>query len=156
MKEVYVLHGRIHWNESVSDHDGNYFEESPCVEVFDNFDAAKTKLKELAIEAYNYLKEVGAGYVVDDSFVNKTTAEDLFSDYNIWLEDDFDEDELDELKNNNDKKVMWEEITNDVAWQYEEWDEYIRWQMYRINCDAFDTTEPILPGLRIRKCVVNA
>ena len=93
MKEVYVLHGRIHWNESVSDHDGNYFEESPCVEVFDNFDAAKTKLKELAIEAYNYLKEVGAGYVVDDSFVNKTTAEDLFSDYNIWLEDDFDEED---------------------------------------------------------------
>ena len=50
MKEVYVLHGRMYWNEGVTDHEGNYFEESPCVEVFDSFDAAKAKLREYAAE----------------------------------------------------------------------------------------------------------
>lgn len=59
MKEVYVLHGRTDWNEDVFDPDGNYFEESPCVEVYDSFDEAKARLRELAIEAYNSLKKMG-------------------------------------------------------------------------------------------------
>ena len=55
MKEVYVLCGRKRFHEGVFDHDGYYFDEAPIVEVFDNLDNAKTKLKEYAIEAYNYL-----------------------------------------------------------------------------------------------------
>ena len=81
MKEVYVLYGRKRFHEGVFDHDGHYFDEAPIVEVFDNFDDAKSKLKEYAIEAYNYVKLCGAGYIVDDNFIEETTAADLFAGY---------------------------------------------------------------------------
>ena len=81
MKEVYVLCGRKRFHEGVFDQRGNYFDESPIVEVFDNFDDAKTKLKEYAIEAYNYMKLCGAGYIVGDDFIEETTEADLFSCY---------------------------------------------------------------------------
>ncbi len=156
MKEVYVLHGRMYWNEGVTDHEGNYFEESPCVEVFESFDAAKAKLREYAIMAYNYLKECGAGYLVDDTFVDRTSEDDLFSDYNMWSEDDFDEEEFEELRENDDKSIRWDEIRRDLAWQYDEGEDSVSWQMYCINLDCYDDKEPILAGFRIRKCVINS
>ena len=83
--------GRIWFHEGVFDHDGNYFEESPIVEVFDNFDAAKTKLKEYAIKAYNNLKKYEEGYIVDDDFIKETTEEDLFSWYYMWSEEEWED-----------------------------------------------------------------
>jgi len=156
MKEVYVLHGRTDWNEDVFDPDGNYFEESPCVEVYDSFDEAKARLRELAIEAYNSLKKNGAGWIVDDNFVDQTTEEDLFSDYNINRPGWYTQEELNELKNKKSKEVMWKKVRHDLAWQYDEWKDSIRWQMYRMNSDKIDDPDPILPGLKIIKCVVNS
>lgn len=156
MKEVYVVHGRIRSAEGVWDHDGNYFNESPCVEVFDNFESAKTRFKELVIESYNNVKEYNAGYSIDDSFVKKTTEEDLFSNYNSTPPEWLDEDELEELKASNSKEVRWEKITNDLAWLYEEYGDFIRWYMYSVNNDVFDESEPILPGLTVVKCIVNS
>lgn len=155
MKELYVLHGRVYWNEGVCDHDGNYFEESPCIEVFDNFETAKTRLKELAVEAYNYLKEVGAGYIVDDDFVKETTEEDLFSWYYMWSKEDW-EDWKDETPSANNKEIAWDtDKERYLSWTYEEEKDWIHWQMYCNNVPYGDD-EPILPGLKIKKCIVNS
>ena len=80
----------------------------------------------------------------------------MFSDYNSTPPEWLDEDELEELKASNSKEVRWEEITNDLAWQYEEYGDFIRWHMYRVNNDVFDDSEPILPGLTVVKCIVNS
>ena len=55
--EVYVLYGRVYYSEAVVDMDGNYFGESPVIEVFSTFEAAMKKLREYVVEAYNHLKE---------------------------------------------------------------------------------------------------
>lgn len=130
--EVYVLYGRVYYSEAVVDMDGNYFGESPVIEVFSTFEEAMKKLREYVVEAYHHLKE--CSYIVDDSFIENTTEDDLFSDYNM--------DELDE------------DIENDVCWDYTESDEHALWQMYVKNV-PFGDQIPILAGLGIRKVKVD-
>ena len=60
------------------------------------------------------------------------------------------------MKNKKSKEVMWKKVRHDLAWQYDEWKDSIRWQMYRMNSDKIDDPDPILPGLKIIKCVVNS
>ena len=159
MKEVYVLYGRKHFHEGVCDHDGNYFEESPVVAVFDNFDAAKTKLREYAVEAYNNLKKYGAGYIVDDDFIKETTEEDLFSWYYMWSEEEW-EDWKGEKPAADNKEIAWDrDKERYLSWTYEEEENWIHWQMYCNNVPSGfygEEDEPILPGLKIKKCIVNS
>lgn len=160
MKEVYVLYGRIYWCEDIVDNDGNYFQESPCLEVYDNFDDAKAKLKEYAIQAYNWLKECGAGWVVDDRFIEETTVEDLFSDYNFWSKEMWKAFKEEEVSPDN-KAIIWEEdVKLDLCWTYSEAEspteqmDLVEWQMHCNNVPLGET-RPILAGLYIKKCVVN-
>lgn len=155
MKEVYVLWGRIWFHEGVCDHDGNYFEESPIVEVFDNFDAAKTKLKEYAVKAYNNLKEYGAGDIVDDDFIKETTEEDLFSWYYMWSEKEWEHWKGEKPADDN-KEIAWDrDKERYLSWIYEEEEDWIDWQMFCNNVPYGDD-EPILPSLKIKKCIVNS
>ncbi len=153
--EVYVVYGRTHWCEGVYDHEGNYFRESPIIEVYQNFDDALAKMKEYVKVACNYLKECDD--IVDKGFAEKTTEEDLFKCYNMdngyLFDNELDEDESDE------------EIANDVCWYYGECEGNAKWQMYiknfkpnLINIFMYpDTCEnvPILAGLGVRKVEMN-
>ena len=130
--EVYVLYGRVHWSESVFDHDGNYFQEAPITEVFTSFDSALKKLKEYVIKAYNFLKE--CNYIVDESFAENTTEEDLFCHYNLDEED--------------------EPLENNVCWEYITGKDFVDWQMMAKNIPLGEQT-PILAGLHIRKVKVE-
>lgn len=128
MKEVFVLYGRKDFHEGVFDHDGNYFREAPVLELYENFDDALKKLKEYAIEAYGRFKKYG-DLVVDCHFLEETTEEDLFEDYNCGVDS---------------------EIERDVCWYWWNFDESISWQMEAFNVPWGEDT-PILPGLYIRK-----
>ena len=134
MEIVYVLKGRIYWSEGVFDEKGNYFIETPISSVYKNFTSALKKLKELALEAYEYLKQ-GAGVVVSDDFIKKTTEYDLFTNYNME-----DNDNL---------------IPLDVCWTYsEQYEDFAHWQMYVKNIpDGVNT--PILAGLQICKTYIQ-
>jgi hypothetical protein len=128
-------------------------------------------MKEYAKEAYNWLKK--CNYIVDDSFAQKTTEDDLFATYNMdcydFFKDEEDEDEeyeddedLEEIENDKDL----EEIINDVCWYYDEGEDYAEWQMYIKNFEPdlgltfmfpnFHETVPILAGLGVRKVELNA
>lgn len=131
--EVYVLYGRVYFSEAVFDTSDNYFGESPVIEVFTNFDSALKKLKEYAVDAYNALKEDGT-YIVDDSFIENTTEEDLFTSYNLGEEE--------------------EPIENNVCWEYKEKEDSVYWQMTAKNI-PWDAPMPILAGLHIRKVKVE-
>ena len=130
--EVYVLYGRVYFSEAVFDTSDNYFGESPVIEVFTNFESALKKLKEYAVVAYNHLRE--CSYIVDDSFIENTTEEDLFTNYNLGEEED--------------------PIENNVCWEYEETEDSVYWQMTAKNI-PWDEPMPILAGLHIRKVLVN-
>jgi hypothetical protein len=154
MKEVYVLYGRKRFHDGIFDHQGVYFGESPIVEVFDNFEDAKIKLKEYAIEAYNYLKEYGAGSIVDDSFIKETTEADLFNTYYLCSVE-FYKSFNGKMPAANDKSVAWDRDGEScLSWDYLEHGDEVDWQMYCENI-PWDVDRPILPGLRIEKCVVN-
>jgi hypothetical protein len=155
MKEVYVLYGRKHFHEGVFDHDGMYFEESPIIEVFDNFDDAKAKLKEYAIEAYNHLKECGAGSIVDDSFIQETTEADLFAPYYMYPPESHESFTDKTTLDANDKGIAWDtDRERYLYWNYYEYGDFVSWQMYCSNV-PWDAEIPILPSLTIKKCVVN-
>ena len=150
--EVYVVYGRTYWCEGVYDHEGNYFRESPIIEAYQSFDTALAKMKEYVKEAYNWLKE--CNYIVDDSFAEKTTEDDLFKCYNMddeyLFDDEIDDDEGEEEDSDE------EEITNDVCWYYDEGEDYAEWQMYIKNFDSFSFDDtPILAGLGVRKVEMN-
>ena len=130
--EVYVLYGRVYFSEAVFDTSDNYFGESPVIEVFTNFESALKKLKEYAVVAYNHLRE--CSYIVDDSFIENTTEEDLFTNYNLGEEAD--------------------PIEKNVCWVYEEKEDSVYWQMTAKNI-PWDEPMPILAGLHIRKVLVN-
>ena len=131
--EVYVLYGRVYFSKSVIDTEGNYFGESPVIKVFTNFDSALKTLKEYALEAYNHLRECWL-WVVDDSFMENTTEEDLFTNYNLEEEED--------------------PIELNVCWEYEETEDSVYWQMMPKYIPR-DVQIPILAGLHIRKVLVN-
>lgn len=155
MKEVYVLYGRKRFHEGVFDQDGHYFDEAPIVEVFDNFDDAKTKLKEYAIEAYNHLKEFGAGSIVDDSFIQETTEADLFAPYYMTTEKAY-KSFTGKTPAADNKSIIWDgDRERCLSWNYNEYECWISWQMYCANV-PWDADMPILPGLKIEKCVVNS
>lgn len=137
MSEVYVLYGRKDFNEAVFDHDGNYFRESPVLELYENFDDALNKLKEYAIEAYESMKKYG-DLVVDTHFAEVTTEADLFDWYNCGED--------------MDNSI----IERDVCWIYDEFKSinYVAWQMQAFNVPWGEET-PILPGLYIKKCKIN-
>lgn len=137
MSEVYVLYGRKDFTEGVFDHDGNYFRESPVLELYENFDDALNKLKEYAIEAYESMKKYG-DLVVDTHFAEVTTEADLFSWYNCGED--------------RDNSI----IERDVCWSYDEFKSinYVVWQMEAFNVPWGEET-PILPGLYIKKCKIN-
>lgn len=154
MKEVYVLYGRKRFHEGIYDQAGVYFGESPIVEVFDNFDDAKTKLKEYAIEAYNHLKECGAGSIVDDSFIQETTEADLFAPYYMMTEKAY-KGFTGKTPAADNKSIAWDrDRERYLSWNYNEYEDWISWQMYCANV-PWDGEMPILPGLTIMKCVVN-
>ena len=160
--EVYVVYGRTYWCEGVYDHEGNYFRESPIIEAYQSFDTALAKMKEYVKEAYNYLKK--CNYIVDKSFSDKTTEDDLFKCYNMddeyLFDDEIDDDEVEEEDSAD------EEITNDVCWYYDEGEDYAEWQMLIKNFEPdfgltfmfpnFHETVPILAGLGVRKVELNA
>jgi hypothetical protein len=155
MKEVYVLYGRKRYHEGVFDHHGGYFEESPIVEIFDNLDDAKIKLKEYAIEAYNYLKECGAGSIVDDSFIKETTEADLFASYYTTPQEIY-KSFTGKTPAANNKGIAWDsDRERYLSWTYDEIGDWVTWQMYCNNVPYGDEV-PILPGLKIVKCVVNS
>ena len=155
MKEVYVLYGRKRFHEGVFDHDGHYFDEAPIVEVFDNFDDAKSKLKEYAIEAYNYMKLCGAGYIVDDNFIEETTEADLFAGYYMTPPKIY-KSFTGKTPDANNKVIAWDsDKERYLSWSYHEVEDFVHWQMYCNNVPYGDEV-PILPGLKIEKCVVNS
>ena len=159
--EVYVVYGRTDWCEGVYDHEGNYFRESPIIEAYQSFDTALAKMKEYVKEAYNWLKE--SNYIVDDSFAEKTTVDDLFKCYNMddtySFDDETDDDEGEEEDHTD------EEIENDVCWYYDEGEDYAEWQMLIKNFEPdfgltfmfpnFHETVPILAGLGVTKVELN-
>lgn len=136
MKEVFVLYGRVHFDEGVYDHDGNRFMESPVLEVYENAEDALTKLKEYVIEAYNYLKKYGQ-LVINTHFAEVTTEDDLFNDYNC--------DDQDEAST----------IEKDISWTYWDWqDGDVDWEVDVMNVPWREQV-PILPSLHIRKQQIN-
>lgn len=136
MKEVFVLYGRVYCRDGVFyDCCGDccYFEESPVLEVFDNFDDAYMRFKKYVKSAYNWFKEYNP-YQISEENVEKTAGAELFDDYNMY-KDDYPEDD-----------VQW---TFDV---HEGRDAH--WQMYPVNISIIDPCT-ILPGLYIEKKEIN-
>jgi len=135
MKEVYVLFGRKDFHESVFDHDGNYFGESPVLELFENFDDAFIKFKKYVVEAYNNLKKYG-DLVIDTHFLKETTEADLFDNYNCDTDS---------------------EIERDICWIYNDYFKdsgSVSWESSAFNVRLRDDT-PILPSLYIKKVQIQ-
>lgn len=83
-KEVYVVYGRGMTNDGIFDYDGNYFMESPLLEVFDNFESAYKCFRKSIRDSYNDESELY------EEYPKNMSDEELFADYNV-SEDDEDE-----------------------------------------------------------------
>lgn len=153
MKEVFVLYGRKWWHDGVFSGifvKNIYFDESPVLEVFDNFNAGFVKFQEHVTEALESFRD-GAPMSLDEECVKKALEANPFEAYNMnlggvddWSDEDEDEGEEVDI------------IEGDVQWKYSlTAGESAHWQMYAVAPDiTFDC--PILPGLHLERKTVNS
>ena len=112
------------------------------------------EIDKYAIEAYNHLKECGAGSIVDESFIQETTEADLFAPYYMMTEKAY-KSFTGKTPAADNKSIAWDKDRERyLSWNYNEYEDWISWQMYCANV-PWDAEMPILPGLRITKCIVN-
>ena len=131
MKEIYVLTGRTFPTVGVFDEGNNYFGESPIVEAYESYEKAKKALDEYLVEIYDNIK---TSYFLDATFLDDLTVEDMQRDYNM------------------EDKEDWEEM--EVSWSSGKYREGFEFQMYASGIPYGDP-EPILPSLKITKCIVK-
>lgn len=151
MKDVFVLYGRKDFCEGVFDHDGNYFEESPVLEVFDSYRNAYNRFKQYVNEAYHNVKDIFDMRIDSDN--EDIIEEKLFNDYNTY-QGSFDLSLEEWFTGYNEFYENLPEAA--IQWRYKEKDEeYAMWQM---NVEKFplDEQTPILPGLFIKKLKINS
>ena len=132
-KDVYVVYGRIDPCYSVWGFDGEtYFEESPLLEIFENYNDAKEFYLKCINESFLALKE----YLPEEDFkeqikhFNKTPLESYTP-----AKDSMNDYELVTSKNT--------EIDND--------NESIYWMWFVFNWDESYNESPILPCIILRK-----
>ena len=136
-KEVYVVYGRGMTNEGIFDYDGNYFMESPLLEVFDNFESAYKCFRKSIRDSYNDESELY------EEYPKNMSDEELFADYNV-SEDD--EDETDEYEEDS---VCW--YYSELSFGNNEGKKNIHysWQVFtKHSSDLVDTT--IRPGIYLK------
>lgn len=100
------------------------------------------------------MKECGAGSIVDDSFIEETTEADLFAPYYMMSQETY-KSFTGKTPAADNKSIAWDrDRERYLSWNYNEYEDWISWQMYCANV-PWDGEMPILPGLRITKCIVN-
>ncbi|MBQ7352579.1 MAG: hypothetical protein IJW54_01090 [Clostridia bacterium] len=130
MNEVFIVYGRMYWNEAVFDHDGNYFGESQIIDVFESYESAIAEFKKCVQEAYDYVCDCPP-WVLNDDLIEVASTASPFEDYNMG-KDEYDE--------------------GDIQWIYEESEgENACWQMYAVNIDISMDECPILPAIYLQK-----
>ena len=148
MKDVYVLYGRIYPDEGIYDHDGNYFSESPVLEIFDTYESAYKQFEKYVIKAYNELKEIAPLLDLDYAFIEETTEADLFGYYNFYRGEKGMG--LEEFMHERNKFI--DSLPDmSVSWYFSKSDgEFASWQMEMAKISD-DKEIPILPRLFIEK-----
>ena len=97
----------------------------------------------------------GAGYIVDDNFIEETTEADLFASYYMTLPNIY-KSFTGQTPDANNKVIAWDsDKERYLSWTYHEIGDFVHWKMYCNNVPYGDEV-PILPGLKIVKCVVNS
>lgn len=154
MKDVYVVYGRVYWNDAVIDDDGNYFNESNIYGVYESFENAFVKFKECVKEAHKFFSEC-VPMALNENLSEKVARANPFENYcseldfseinkenEFLIDDDFDEDELEDWEDNEEGGVEWfYEVSEDSA----------EWQMYPLNVDLMGFQCPILAGIYVKK-----
>lgn len=133
MKNVFVVYGRTGWSDGVFDQFDQYFGESVIYGVFETFENALIEFKKRVKEAHEYFAD-GAPLCLNEDAVKKAIGANLFENYNM------DKDEYNE---------------GDVKWEYVEYKDFVKWQMYPVNVDIIFNECPILAGIYLRKQEVN-
>lgn len=130
MNEVFIVYGRMYWNEAVFDCDGNYFGEAQIIDVFESYESAIAEFKKCVQQAHDYVFNCPP-WVLNDDLVEIASEASPFEDYNM-SKDEYDE--------------------GDVQWIYKENEgESAFFQMFAVNIDISMDECPILPGIYLQK-----
>ena len=134
MKELFVLYGRVDWNDGIfSVYDNEYFGESPVLELFEDYASAYERFELYVKKAHQNFFECPY-LMMNEACAEKASRAEIFADYNMGRD---------------------EYPSGDVQWTFQSKPEMSAlWQMYAVNIDTVWC--PILPGLYIAKKTVNS